>query len=156
MRKALLPIAITTMITFVTPTVAQDYEAISASFAEAAQMALEKGDLLTAQAHFERALVANPDNVDAMIGLGKAHEAAGRTGKGLRQYRLALEMEPNYKPALLAQALAFIKVDEVERASANLAILERLCAGGCREIESVRSAIDNHIASAENTPKTDG
>lgn len=132
--------------------VADDYSAISAKLSAKAELALSAGDAIAAQADFERALVADPANVGAMIGLGKSHEAVGRTGKGLRYYRLALDMEPNYIPALEAQALAFIKAGFADRASANLTILERLCPETCSARESVAKAINMHTTKlAENT-----
>ena len=125
--------------------VADDYSAISSKLTAKAVTALSAGDVLTAQTNFERALVADPANVDAMVGLGKAHEAVGRTGKGLRYYRLALDMEPNYIPALEAQAIAFIKAGFADRASANLTVLERLCPETCGAREKVAQAINENL-----------
>jgi len=132
--------------------VADDYSAISVKFSAKAEQALNAGDAIAAQADYERALVADPANVNAMIGLGKSHEATGRTGKGLRYYRLALDMEPNYIPALEAQAIAFLKTGFADRASANLMILERLCPETCGAREAVAEAINAHTTKlAENT-----
>lgn len=133
---------------------AQDnLEAVSQKFMSVAETALSNGAFEDAQVNFERALVADPANIQAMVGLGKAHEAAGRVGKGLRLYRMALEADPNHITALAAQSLAFLKVSEPVRASANLALLERLCVKGCSELAEVRDAIKsfNDLALAAPT-----
>lgn len=99
-----------------------------------------------AQILFERALVADPANLQALIGLGKTHEAQGRIGRGLKYYRQALAIDPNEHIALEAQAVAFLKRDLVERAEANHAKLERLCTDGCKALDAVASALDSYRA----------
>lgn len=100
-----------------------------------------------AQVFFERALVANPANVAALIALGEAHEAQDHTSKGLKYYRKALELEPNNLEALQQQTLAFLKRDLVDEAGGNREKIARLCRTGCDALTKVEAAIATYQAS---------
>ena len=125
---------------------AEKYHKISKSYVEQASQALNAGKAADAQALYEKALVANPSSVTALVGLGKAHTAQGRSGRGLKYYRFALEVTPNNKPALAEQSLAFIKKGNIDRATSNQMILERLCSDGCAELSAVNAAIEKFRA----------
>lgn len=120
---------------------AEKYQKISTMYVTQAIEALNTGDASGAQAFYEKALVANPANVMALVGLGDAHSVQGRTGRGLKYYRFALEVVPNNKPALERQALAFLKKGNIDRAVSNQMILERLCSNGCEALSLVNLAI---------------
>ena len=122
---------------------AEKYQKISLTYVAKASEALKAGNAADAQGMYEKALVADPANVVALVGLGKAHSEQGRTGRGLKYYRFALEVTPNHKPALEAQSLAFLKKGNIDRATSNQVILERLCSKGCQELTSVNLAIDD-------------
>lgn len=127
------------------PTFANDkYKDASRMLVSEAAAALNADDTEQAQILFERALVANPANLEALIGLGKTHEAQGRVGRGLKYYRQALAIDPNAHPALEAQAVAFLKRDMVDRAQANRDKLAKLCSTGCRELDSVETALEGY------------
>lgn len=125
---------------------AEKYHKISDSYVALASQTLNSGNAAEAQALYEKALVANPSSVKALVGLGKAHTAQGRSGRGLKYYRFALEVTPNNKPALVEQSLAFLKKGNIDRATSNQLILERLCSDGCAELSSVNAAIDDFRA----------
>ncbi len=120
---------------------AEKYQKISSTYVEKAMATLNAGDAAAAQALFEKALVADPANVKALVGLGRAHSEQGRVGRGLKYYRFALEVTPNHKPALAEQSLAFIKRGNIDRATSNQLVLERLCGDGCAELTTVNLAI---------------
>lgn len=122
------------------------YKDASRALVGQATMALKAEDAETALMLYERALVANPANLNALIGLGKTHEIMGRVGRGLKYYRHALEIDPNALTALEAQAVAFLKRGMVDRAEANRAKLARLCAAGCEPLDSVETAIEAYKA----------
>ncbi|WP_417463805.1 tetratricopeptide repeat protein [Kordiimonas sp.] len=125
---------------------AEKYQELSEQLVAEASGAMTSEQAKEAQALYERALVANPANIDALIGLGKAHEAQGRVGSGLKYYRKALELEPNDKNALEYQALAFLKRNLRARAESNRDKLASLCTDGCKELEAVASAIEEYSA----------
>ncbi len=122
------------------------YKDASRMLVSEASMALKAEKSEEALVLYERALVADPANLNALIGLGKTHEVQGRVGRGLKYYRQALAIDPNAQSALEAQAVAFLKRDMVDRAEANRDKLARLCSTGCRALETVRTALDGYKA----------
>ncbi|WP_417449590.1 tetratricopeptide repeat protein [Kordiimonas sp.] len=125
---------------------AERYRILSNDLVVEARVTLTAEKAQEAQALYERALVANPANVDALIGLGRAHEAQGHVGSGLKYYRKALEIEPNDKDALEVQAIAFLKRNLATKAEGNREKLARLCQSGCAELEAVSTAIEEYRA----------
>lgn len=123
-----------------------DYQTISRALVADGRSALAQSDGATAQRLFERALVANPANVTALVGLGRAHEAQGAVPVSLKYYRRALDVEPNNLDALEAQALAFLKRDLFDEAELNRDKLKRLCRAGCSALDTVESAIAGYVA----------
>lgn len=122
------------------------YKNISRQLVAEANVALKALEIDEARLLFERALVAYPANTNALLGLGRTHEAKGQVGRGLKYYRQALEIEPNDKGALEVQALAFLKREMLDRADANRAKLVRLCPNGCAARESVETALEAYLA----------
>lgn len=130
--------------------VADKYLEVSEALVVEAKSKLSSSDATEAQELYERALVANPANIQAMIGLGKTHEAQGRVGRGLTYYRKALMIDPNALRALEAQAVAFLKRDMPGRAEDNRDRLAQLC-GECAPLRTVTSALENYDATREET-----
>ena len=125
---------------------ADKYQQLSAKLVGEATAAMAADRAVDAQALLERALVANPANLEALIALGKAHEAQGRVASGLKYYRKALEIEPNDKAALERQAIAYLKRNLSAKAELNREKLARICQKGCDALENVASAIDEYRA----------
>ncbi len=147
MKKLILASALGALLAApVSAQTSEKHQSMSKQFVAQAQAAMvaEKAD--DAQLLFERAIVANPANVDALIGLGQAHERKGAVGKGLKYYRQALEIEPNDQGALEKQALAFLKRDMADRAEDNRDKLARLCMSGCEALSKVTTAIEEYNA----------
>jgi len=123
-------------------------------FERAAQELLAKGrDALSGEeyydalTYFESALVADPGSVEALVAIGRAHEALDQEKTGLAYYDRALELDPNNRPALERQSLALLEKDELEKAESNLDRLELVCGEkeeGCSELETVQEAIETY------------
>jgi len=122
------------------------YINVSRQLVAEANVALQAEQVEDAKLLFERALVAYPANTNALLGLGRTHEAKGEIGRGLKYYRQALEIEPNDQGLLEIQALAFLKREMLDRADANRAKLVRLCPNSCTELETVESALKAYLA----------
>ncbi|MFC4348341.1 tetratricopeptide repeat protein [Kordiimonas lipolytica] len=149
MRKSNLLLAIGLGAMMALPAAAQTsdkHQSLSRELVAQATVALRADKATDARLLFERALVADPANVAALVGLGQVAEAQGLTGRGLKYYRRALEVEPNHKMALEAQALAFLKRDMADRAENNREKLARLCLKGCDALTSVTAALEDYHA----------
>lgn len=120
------------------------YKDASRHLVTEADRALDSANTEEAMVLFESALVADPANLNALIGLGKTHEAQGHVGRGLKYYRQALELDPNALPALEAQALAFLKRGILVRAENNRDKLAKLCTEGCKPLDAVESALESY------------
>jgi len=128
--------------------VSGDFSKVSKELVLEAEAAMQRGEIEDAQFQYERALLADPANIKALLGLGEAHEAQGRIGRALKYYRQTLELAPNNISAIKAQALAFLKRDLSLRAKRNLDQLQRLCAT-CAESADVKAALDSYLADQE-------
>lgn len=146
-KKAIFSAALVTAISFsAVGETDGKYRNISRQLVAEANIAMGAERATDAQLLFERALTADPANIEALLGLGRSHEAQGRVGRGLKYYRQALEIEPNDKVALEAQALAFLKREMLDRADANREKLARLCPNGCDALDAVESALEAYLA----------
>lgn len=119
-------------------------ERVASALVLAGEQQLSDENYADAQRSFERALVANPASVVALLNLGRVHEAQGRVGRSLKYYRQALQIDPRNQKGLEAQAMAFLKRSLVDRAERNADRLAEICGDTCVSVETVRTAIANH------------
>lgn len=97
-----------------------------------------RGEALTASGQYpaaidalETALIVDPRNRGAYRSLARVAQAQGLYGKAIKLYGEVLALEPNDLPALAGQGDAMVQRGAVERARANLARIQKLCATGC-------------------------
>lgn len=90
---------------------------------------------------YEAALVADPGNAQAFIGLGRAYERLGQTGKAISYYRKALTINPNDLTALEASGMALIAKGSITKAQATLDKMRRLCRNGCAQADRLSAAL---------------
>ncbi len=143
MRKLIMAIVAGLMVSSISlAQTSKSYQEVSKALVEQADAALSTGAYDDAKELYERALVANPKNGTAYVGLGQVYEGLDRVGRGLRFYRKALEIEPNDTGALRLQALAFLRRGLINRANKNRDRLARICGDGCRALDDVEIAIE--------------
>lgn len=131
------------------------YRQASESLLENGYKALEENKLSDALTMFESALVANPGNVEALVAIGRTHEALGQRSTGLGYYRRALTVEPENRAALAAESLAFLADHGLIKAEENRDRLKRLCArDGCPELQEVDAAIKAYKAKTAEDPES--
>jgi len=136
--------------------VAPTHAAPGDSYDNAARRLIEMGrDNLRQEAYgdalemFESALVADPSSVDALIAIGDTYDVIDRRDRSLRYYRQALQIEPNNRAALTAEALALIADGDRSGAEDNLERLRRICGeAGCAEIDRLEQALAQADAEA--------
>lgn len=131
-----------------------EYVRAAQTLLKAGSEALAAEENYQALALFEQAIVANPKNADAYVGLGQVHVALGKTKGGLKYFSVALEIEPTHLGALQAEAITFLSIGEVEDAQDTLSKISRICGEkGCAERDNVASAVSSFQARkiAENS-----
>lgn len=116
--------------------------ALSLDMQREAERLQAEGKLDEATGYFETALLADPRNTNAYIGLAQIAQAQTMPGKAVGLYREALELEPDNRAALAGQGVALIERGAIERARQNLARLETLCGTTrCDEAARLTSAL---------------
>jgi tetratricopeptide (TPR) repeat protein len=104
------------------------------------------GELDSAIGLFETALVADPRNPDAYVGLGRIAVAQSLPGKAIGYFREALMLQPQSRAALAGQGSAYVARGAVDRARGNLANLQRICgADPCPEATELAAAINGGV-----------
>jgi tetratricopeptide (TPR) repeat protein len=76
----------------------------STSAMKAAQAAIRKGDWNRARQIYEALVSRNPNDSEALSGLGDVARASGDTGGAMSAYKRALAVNPSYLPALVGLA----------------------------------------------------
>ena len=125
-------------------------ERISQALSMNGEAALSQGEALQAMQHFESALVSNPKNASAYVGLGRAHAAVDRRKTAMSSFAVALEIDPNNQHALEHQSLGFLDQGKISAAERNLNRLKRLCASGCASLETVEDALDAYLQKTQD------
>ncbi|HLL29380.1 MAG TPA: hypothetical protein VK403_00125 [Allosphingosinicella sp.] len=108
----------------------------------------QQAQSLTAQARYqeatdllESALVLDPRNRQAYIGLARAAQGQKLPGKAIKFYFEALKLEPNDLAALAGQGEALVQRGAVERAKKNLERIKTLCANPCPQATQLAAVI---------------
>lgn len=142
-------IAAMIMVVAATPAFAERPEFVRAAvtLVKAGGEALAADEPYEALTLFEQAIIADPKNADAYVGLGRVHVELGKTQSGLNYFSTALEIEPTHLSALEAEAITFLSIDELGDAEDTLAKINRICGQRfCAEQNSVTAAISNFQA----------
>ena len=100
---------------------------------------------------YEAALTADPRNSNAFIGLGRAYEQLGLTGRAISYYRKALTINPNDVTALEASGMALITKGSLAQAQETLDRLRRVCPKGCVQAERLANALGSAQAKSTAT-----
>lgn len=118
------------------------------------EAALGKAQPAAAIDAFETALVVDPKNARAFIGIAHAYDVQGLPGRAIKYYREALALEPNDLGALEGQGKALVARGATERAKANLARIKTLCVTECPAAKRLEIAIATPVPVAK-TASTD-
>lgn len=125
------------------PAAAQAVDPASRALQMEAERLVAAGDLDAAIGMFETALVADPRNPDAYVGLGRIAVAQALPGKAIGYFREALMLQPESRAALAGQGAAYVARGAVDRARRNLSSLQRICgADACPEATQLAAAIN--------------
>lgn len=101
------------------------------------------GDLEAAVGYYETALVADPRNIAALVGLGDLARERELPGKAVTFYREALLQAPDNKDALAGLGAAYVARGAVDRARTTLAQLQQLCGEtACPQVATLTHALN--------------
>ena len=84
-----------------------------------------------------------PQNADIQNYLGFVSRKMDKLGKSDAYYKKALQIDPMHKGALEYQGELFLQYKNVEKAKANLKLLERICGVNCKEYKKLKKAIES-------------
>lgn len=124
----------------------------SAQFQQQAQAQVAAGKLDEAAGLLETALAVDPRNRGAFVDLARIAKQQKLFGKAIRLANEALQLEPNDLDAIEVQGEAMVELGAIPRAKQNLAKLQQLCNGGCRQVAELSAAIGHGPTVASVTP----
>ncbi len=94
-----------------------------------------------------RKLVDTVQHADVYNLLGFALRKTGDFKASMTYYTKALEMQPEHRAAREYLGELYVETGNIEKAREQLAILVKLCPGGCEEREDLQKAISAKSAS---------
>ena len=83
-----------------------------------------------------------PQNADIQNYLGFVSRKMNKLGKSDAYYKKALQLNPMHKGALEYQGELFLQYKNLEKANANLKLLERICGVNCDEYKELKKPIE--------------
>jgi Flp pilus assembly protein TadD len=90
---------------------------------------------------FSKVVAREPKNADAHNYLGYANRNLGKMDESFKEYNIALKLDPDHKGANEYIGVAYLKVNQPEKAKEHLARLEKICGKRCEEYEDLAKAI---------------
>jgi tetratricopeptide (TPR) repeat protein len=108
-----------------------------------AKAAIAKKDWATAQAGLKQAVAANPKNADYHNLYAYSIRKSGSADMALvfKHYDEALRLDPKHRGAHEYSGEASLAVDDLPKAKAHLAALDKLCTFGCEEYTDLKKAV---------------
>ncbi len=107
----------------------------------AAETAVKAGDYEDAIGKLTRLIADEPENADAYNYLGYSNRKLGRMDQARNWYGKALEIDPRHLGANEYLGELYVQTGEMEKAEAQLDILDGLCFFGCREFDQLKRSI---------------
>lgn len=114
-----------------------------------AQAAIAKKDWATAQAGLKQALASNPKNADYHNLYAYSMRKGGNADMALvfQHYDEALRLDPKHRGAHEYSGEARLEVNDLPKAKAHLAALDKLCFFGCEEYTDLKKAVADYKTS---------
>jgi len=86
-------------------------------------------------------MVTQYQDTDVYNLLGFSYRMGGDLKQAATYYGKALDLDPNFKPAIEYQGELFLQMKDPDKAKANLTKLATLCPSGCEEKDDLEKAI---------------
>jgi Flp pilus assembly protein TadD len=97
---------------------------------------------------FKKVVADNPKNADGYNLLGYASRWLGKYDEVFAAYDKALALDPKHKGALEYSGVAYLKVNQKDKAQAQLARLKAICTS-CEETTDLAKAIADYKPAAQ-------
>jgi Flp pilus assembly protein TadD len=111
---------------------------------EAGKKAVEAHNYKAALESFNRALAKEPDSADIHNYLGYSWRKSGNLDMAFKHYNEALKIDPRHKAAHEYIGEAYLMVNDLPKAEAHLAQLDKICFFSCEEYRELKQAIDDY------------
>jgi tetratricopeptide (TPR) repeat protein len=105
---------------------------------------IKKSDYNSAESLLKKELETNPKDADTYNYMGYALRKMNDLKHSAIYYARALEIDPEHLGALEYQGELFLILGNLERATANLQQLEKLCWMGCDAYNALRASIEDY------------
>ncbi|MEQ8710439.1 MAG: tetratricopeptide repeat protein [Rhodospirillales bacterium] len=107
----------------------------------AAEAAVDAGDYEDAIEKLTRLIADEPKNADAYNYLGYSNRKLGRMDQARNWYAKALDIDPRHLGANEYLGELYVQTGEMDKAAAQLDILDGLCFFGCPEYDQLKRSI---------------
>lgn len=125
--------------------ISKTYIKVSVNLVSQGQIALGNEKYEDAKNLFEQAVVANPQNILAYIGMGNSQVALGAYARGVWYFETALKLNPVEMDALEGAALANLKAMSKDKATESLKKIKKICGDDpCPAGDRVEKAISEY------------
>ncbi len=112
----------------------------TAEFEEAIDL-IDEERYEAAIALLEKVAEAEPNSADVWSLLGFSYRSIGNTQRGFAAYNKALLINPDHIGANEYLGQLYLQVGDLEKAKAQLRIVDTACVVGCPEVDQLRAAI---------------
>ena len=112
----------------------------------AGKKAIETKGWNSAITSFTKVVERESLSADAHNYLGYAYRWSGKMDASFKHFHTALKLDPDHKGAHEYIGVAYLKVNQPEKAKEHLAKLETICGKKCEEYEDLARAISAHQA----------
>jgi Flp pilus assembly protein TadD len=117
--------------------------AVDPEFA-AGRAAIEAKDWQGAIRALSSAALRDTRNADIQNYLGYAYRHTGQMDRAFEHYQRALQLNPRHRGAHEYLGEAYLMVNDLPKAEAHLAALEKICLIPCEEYEDLKKAITEY------------
>ena len=110
----------------------------------AGKHAIDTKDWETAIKRLSSAALRDTRNADVQNYLGYAYRHTGEMDRAFEHYQRALQLNPRHRGAHEYLGEAYLMVNDLPKAEAHLAALEKICLIPCEEYEDLKKAITEY------------
>ncbi len=127
----------------VSASVSLHYQAVSEQLVASAEKSISEENLEKAMLFYKQAMVANPKNINAYLGLGSLHSDKGQYSLGIKYYDIALSIDPIDLLALEGRVLTNLKRRDLASAKQTFQTMQQVCEViECTQLPSVAQAME--------------